>query len=66
MNLLIRAAMVFFATLLAAALVTLGVPILAELVTRSDTPPVPVVSSQVLASFHSLTHLEATTPRAGR
>jgi hypothetical protein len=66
MKLLIRAAMVFFATLLAAALVTLGVPFIAELVSRSEAPSAPVVSAQVLDPFHSVTYQEPTTPRAGR
>jgi hypothetical protein len=56
MKLLIRAAMVFFATLLVAALVTLGAPFIAELVSRSETSAAPVSSAQVLASFPFLSH----------
>jgi hypothetical protein len=66
MKLLIRAAMVFFATLLAAAVVTLGAPFIAELLSRDEPSPAPAVTAQVLASLHSLTLQGATTPRAGR
>lgn len=68
MKLLIQAAMVFFATLLAAALVALGAPMIAELVTRSEPPPVVMAtaSPHVLASTDSRSLREATVPRPGR
>jgi hypothetical protein len=65
MKLLIRAAMVFFGTMLAAALVTLGAPLIGGLVSRSETPSAPVDAAQALASFNSLPRQEASTPRAG-
>lgn len=62
MKLLIQAAMVFFATLLAAALVALGVPIIAELVTRGEPPP----DSQVLAFAPAGAAQETAAPRQRR
>lgn len=58
MHLLVRAAMVFFATLLAAGLVALGAPLLAELIGGGAAAPMP---SQAVASIP-----EASTARPGR
>lgn len=50
MKLLIQAAMVFFATLLAAALVALGAPMIIELVGSGEAPPAALDSPQVPAA----------------
>lgn len=66
MKLLIKTAMVFFATLLAAALVALAAPIIADLVTQSGAQPEASASLQVLASTPSRPAQEASISRPDR
>jgi hypothetical protein len=66
MKLLIESAIVFFGTLLAAALLALARPAGAEPATAQEPPPVRKAAAQVLASTQPRTTQSATGPRPVR
>lgn len=66
MRLLIESAIIFFGTLMAAALVALGGPAIVELVTVQEAPQAGQATAQVLASTQPPATQGASVPRSGR